>query len=191
MRTDPCPLPSTPACPLRAALHPCPQARFKYPPHWVPLETVFRAMTPHDKGTGRSRGGPHAAPLSLTPAWARERAHAHAHAHARARTSRARAPPARHPSNMRARQAGPRSPPARSPRWCFSDSTACGCRTTSRRPLPSPPLASPRLHPASPPPHPLARAADLSQRDLLPHTFAAARVRSLPARPRGLGIAEF
>jgi glutathione gamma-glutamylcysteinyltransferase len=31
-------------------------ARFKYPPHWVPLEALFRAMLPHDAETGRSRG---------------------------------------------------------------------------------------------------------------------------------------
>lgn len=31
-------------------------ARFKYPPHWVPLEDLFRAMLPHDTETGRSRG---------------------------------------------------------------------------------------------------------------------------------------
>ncbi len=31
-------------------------ARFKYPPHWVPLQDLFRAMLPHDAETGRSRG---------------------------------------------------------------------------------------------------------------------------------------
>ncbi len=31
-------------------------ARFKYPPHWVPLETVFQAMLPLDPVSGRSRG---------------------------------------------------------------------------------------------------------------------------------------
>ena len=31
-------------------------ARFKYPPHWVPLEDLFRAMLPLDPETGRSRG---------------------------------------------------------------------------------------------------------------------------------------
>lgn len=31
-------------------------ARFKYPPHWVPLDTLFRALLPHDPETGRSRG---------------------------------------------------------------------------------------------------------------------------------------
>ena len=31
-------------------------ARFKYPPHWVPLATLFAAMQPHDAETGRSRG---------------------------------------------------------------------------------------------------------------------------------------
>lgn len=31
-------------------------ARFKYPPHWVPLADLFRAMQPHDAETGRSRG---------------------------------------------------------------------------------------------------------------------------------------
>lgn len=31
-------------------------ARFKYPPHWVPLDALFRALLPHDAETGRSRG---------------------------------------------------------------------------------------------------------------------------------------
>ncbi|MDI3289302.1 phytochelatin synthase family protein [Polyangium sp. 15x6] len=31
-------------------------ARFKYPPHWVPIETLFRAMLPIDQVSGRSRG---------------------------------------------------------------------------------------------------------------------------------------
>lgn len=31
-------------------------ARFKYPPHWVPLGDLFRAMLPLDAETGRSRG---------------------------------------------------------------------------------------------------------------------------------------
>ncbi|MFO0575851.1 MAG: phytochelatin synthase family protein [Polyangia bacterium] len=31
-------------------------ARFKYPPHWVALEALFRALLPHDAETGRSRG---------------------------------------------------------------------------------------------------------------------------------------
>ena len=31
-------------------------ARFKYPPHWVPLETLFQAMLSRDPVTGRSRG---------------------------------------------------------------------------------------------------------------------------------------
>lgn len=31
-------------------------ARFKYPPHWVPLSQLFRAMRPLDAVTGRSRG---------------------------------------------------------------------------------------------------------------------------------------
>ncbi|XP_069137684.1 glutathione gamma-glutamylcysteinyltransferase-like [Argopecten irradians] len=31
-------------------------ARFKYPPHWVPLVTVWEAMKPLDKSTGKSRG---------------------------------------------------------------------------------------------------------------------------------------
>jgi glutathione gamma-glutamylcysteinyltransferase len=31
-------------------------ARFKYPPHWVPLEDLFHAMLPVDSETGRSRG---------------------------------------------------------------------------------------------------------------------------------------
>eukprot|EP01116_Phalansterium_solitarium_P011838 TRINITY_DN27659_c0_g1_i1.p1 TRINITY_DN27659_c0_g1~~TRINITY_DN27659_c0_g1_i1.p1 ORF type:complete len:390 (+),score=115.27 TRINITY_DN27659_c0_g1_i1:213-1382(+) len=31
-------------------------ARFKYPPHWVPLTDLFNAMKAHDPETGRSRG---------------------------------------------------------------------------------------------------------------------------------------
>jgi glutathione gamma-glutamylcysteinyltransferase len=31
-------------------------ARFKYPPHWVPLEALYRAMLPVDTASGRSRG---------------------------------------------------------------------------------------------------------------------------------------
>jgi len=31
-------------------------ARFKYPPHWVPLESLFAAMLPIDPETGQSRG---------------------------------------------------------------------------------------------------------------------------------------
>ena len=31
-------------------------ARFKYPPHWVPVEALYRAMFPVDVATGRSRG---------------------------------------------------------------------------------------------------------------------------------------
>ena len=31
-------------------------ARFKYPPHWVPLDALFRALEPIDSETGRSRG---------------------------------------------------------------------------------------------------------------------------------------
>lgn len=31
-------------------------ARFKYPPHWVPLETLWRAMEAPDTATGRPRG---------------------------------------------------------------------------------------------------------------------------------------
>lgn len=31
-------------------------ARFKYPPHWVPLEALFQAMLPRDAATARSRG---------------------------------------------------------------------------------------------------------------------------------------
>lgn len=31
-------------------------ARFKYPPHWVPVEDLFRALLPPDATTGRSRG---------------------------------------------------------------------------------------------------------------------------------------
>ncbi len=31
-------------------------ARFKYPPHWVPLERLYRAMEPVDSATGRARG---------------------------------------------------------------------------------------------------------------------------------------
>lgn len=31
-------------------------ARFKYPPHWVPLELLWQAMLPKDESTGHSRG---------------------------------------------------------------------------------------------------------------------------------------
>lgn len=31
-------------------------ARFKYPPHWVPVEALYRALLPVDAATGRSRG---------------------------------------------------------------------------------------------------------------------------------------
>lgn len=31
-------------------------ARFKYPPHWVPLKGLFRAMAHVDSATGRPRG---------------------------------------------------------------------------------------------------------------------------------------
>lgn len=31
-------------------------ARFKYPPHWVPVESLWRAMSSIDGATGRSRG---------------------------------------------------------------------------------------------------------------------------------------
>ena len=31
-------------------------ARFKHPPHWVPLEKMFESMLRHDKASGRSRG---------------------------------------------------------------------------------------------------------------------------------------
>ena len=31
-------------------------ARFKYPPHWLPLERLAAAMHPHDPATGRPRG---------------------------------------------------------------------------------------------------------------------------------------
>ncbi len=31
-------------------------ARFKYPPHWVPVPLLWEAMKPHDTATGRSRG---------------------------------------------------------------------------------------------------------------------------------------
>ena len=31
-------------------------ARFKYPPHWIPAERLWRAMHPIDPATGRSRG---------------------------------------------------------------------------------------------------------------------------------------
>jgi glutathione gamma-glutamylcysteinyltransferase len=31
-------------------------ARFKYPPHWVPIEALFRAMLPIDPASRRSRG---------------------------------------------------------------------------------------------------------------------------------------
>jgi glutathione gamma-glutamylcysteinyltransferase len=37
-------------------------ARFKYPPHWLSAELLFRAMVPRDPATGRSRGW-----LSLRP----------------------------------------------------------------------------------------------------------------------------
>jgi Phytochelatin synthase len=32
------------------------QARFKYPPHWVPLPLLFEAMAPPDPTTGVPRG---------------------------------------------------------------------------------------------------------------------------------------
>ena len=32
------------------------QARFKYPPHWVPLPMLFEAMAPVDSVTGQPRG---------------------------------------------------------------------------------------------------------------------------------------
>lgn len=31
-------------------------ARFKYPPHWVPLPELFEAMAPHDPSTSLPRG---------------------------------------------------------------------------------------------------------------------------------------
>ena len=31
-------------------------ARFKYPPHWVSLELLHRAMTLHDRATSKPRG---------------------------------------------------------------------------------------------------------------------------------------
>lgn len=31
-------------------------ARFKYPPHWMPLELLYEALQPLDKSTGKSRG---------------------------------------------------------------------------------------------------------------------------------------
>lgn len=31
-------------------------ARFKYPPHWVPLVDLYAALQPIDKATGKSRG---------------------------------------------------------------------------------------------------------------------------------------
>ncbi len=31
-------------------------ARFKYPPHWVPVPALYAAMQPHDSATGRPRG---------------------------------------------------------------------------------------------------------------------------------------
>jgi glutathione gamma-glutamylcysteinyltransferase len=31
-------------------------ARFKYPPHWVPIERLWRAMTEVDPSTGDPRG---------------------------------------------------------------------------------------------------------------------------------------
>lgn len=46
-------------------------ARFKYPPHWVPVDMLFTAMTTDDDASGRSRGW-----LSLTraarPSWPAE-----------------------------------------------------------------------------------------------------------------------
>lgn len=47
-------------------------ARFKYPPHWAPVETLWRAMLPVDSETGRSRGwltlhcDPHESGLGFT-----------------------------------------------------------------------------------------------------------------------------
>jgi glutathione gamma-glutamylcysteinyltransferase len=31
-------------------------ARFKYPPHWVPLQILYDAMQPIDEDSGNSRG---------------------------------------------------------------------------------------------------------------------------------------
>ena len=31
-------------------------ARFKYPPHWVPLSLLYTAMAAEDSSTGRPRG---------------------------------------------------------------------------------------------------------------------------------------
>ena len=31
-------------------------ARFKYPPHWVPTEKIFEALSSIDETTGKSRG---------------------------------------------------------------------------------------------------------------------------------------
>jgi len=31
-------------------------ARFKYPPHWIPVTALYAAMQPHDAATGRPRG---------------------------------------------------------------------------------------------------------------------------------------
>jgi hypothetical protein len=31
-------------------------ARFKYPPHWIPVELLFSAMTKEDPATGQARG---------------------------------------------------------------------------------------------------------------------------------------
>ena len=31
-------------------------ARYKYPPHWIPVELIFQAMLPIDIVTGKSRG---------------------------------------------------------------------------------------------------------------------------------------
>jgi len=31
-------------------------ARYKYPPHWIPVELIFQAMLPIDSVTGKSRG---------------------------------------------------------------------------------------------------------------------------------------
>jgi len=42
-------------------------ARFKYPPHWVPLPTIFNAMLGHDDATGRSRGWVLMKPSLLDP----------------------------------------------------------------------------------------------------------------------------
>ncbi|MCV2368230.1 phytochelatin synthase family protein [Roseateles oligotrophus] len=37
-------------------------ARFKYPPHWLPLELLWRAMAAQDASTGRPRGYLHVRP---------------------------------------------------------------------------------------------------------------------------------